>query len=275
VRGDEGRSGFRQKVMALTSTPLSIQKPLHDARLQAPVPHVGNVPRKEPPCVCPVGAIVVGDGAELARTPIDASAGAPCRVIVHAIRRVRHHQQRPRSIEQACDIGRIGAVATEDAVRPEGKEIATLNRGRPFVRKGVGIGQSAMRRGLDVGEDLAQFLLGPEMRKDVRGLRLEVVKALGVPRGQFCRAIVGEREPKPLFGRHPALHDHERVAVGLDHGSVCGSRPGSRLPTRLRPQSLRRLGQRESSGRRRRWPSSPRSRRGCAACAGARSADRA
>ena len=79
---------------------------------------------------------------------------------------------------------RIRAVATQDAVRSERKEIAALNRGRPFVGNGVRIGQPVVGRGLDVGEDLAQFLLGPEMRTDLGGLLLEVVKALGPSRDQ-------------------------------------------------------------------------------------------
>jgi hypothetical protein len=89
---------------------------------------------------------------------------------------------RPR--EDARDIRRVGAVAAQDAVVPERKEIAALVRGRPFSGDRVGIRETFLRLAPHAREELREFLLGPQVLENVGCFGLQLLQSIGVPRGR-------------------------------------------------------------------------------------------
>src|SRR5438309_4493770 len=64
--------------------------------LQRPrrTPHISYITRKQRPCLAPIRAIIVKNGAHLGWISVDSSLCPPSRFVVHPIRRIGDHEVR-------------------------------------------------------------------------------------------------------------------------------------------------------------------------------------
>ena len=92
------------------------------------MPDIGNVARKQRPCVAPVAAIVVGDLAG-ARRRRDPGLVAPGGRVVDPVRRIGDHEVRPGAVQQPRHVVRRGGVAAEQAMRAEPPQVAWPGHG--------------------------------------------------------------------------------------------------------------------------------------------------
>ncbi len=149
-------------------------------RVHPAVPDVGDSAREQRPGLTPVRPVVV-QHPTLSQTLmwlVHSGIKTPSRVVVHAIRRIGHHQVRLLASERALDHRRVGAVAAGEPVPTQQPDVAeTRDRVGRRLRCLIRIGQPRVRRGLaEQFLDLAGREAG---QAEIEARRLEV--------GQFKR----------------------------------------------------------------------------------------
>ena len=104
----------------------SKQGGFHLAGVQASVPDICNITRKQRPSLTPIRVIVIEDLAESLSGAADPSLTPPSGIVADAVGRVGDHQVRLDAAEHALDVRGDRAVAAEEAVPSEQPQIARL-----------------------------------------------------------------------------------------------------------------------------------------------------
>ena len=188
----------------------------HGRGVQARMPHIGDVARKQPPRRRPVGAIVVGDRAD--RGPLlGIRVVTPRRRVLHAVRRIRHHQGRGHPRQDAGHLVGRRRVAAEQPVPTQRDQIPPHHVGRSGGDDRV-LGGAA-RQGL--GDERRELRVCPEGRQ-IDARRVEVPKGRLVPRQvQFRHPVVRHGQGlRTGIGRQvqvATLDGDEFGAIALDH----------------------------------------------------------
>ena len=84
--------------------------------VERPVPDISDIPGEQRISLSPVGAIVVEHLSLRELAPANLAARPPARFIADPVWRIGDHQMRLSSGQHLRDIGRVGAVATANAV---------------------------------------------------------------------------------------------------------------------------------------------------------------
>src|SRR4029077_6712012 len=105
---------------------------------------ISDIPGEQRISLSPVGAIVVEHLSLRELAPANLAARPPALLIADPVWRIGYHQMRLGSGQHLRDIGRVGAVATANAVVSQQPSIAQLcDRLLGTLRDAVGIHQPA------------------------------------------------------------------------------------------------------------------------------------
>src|SRR5262245_54787156 len=110
--------GLAPDDLAADFKPTGFETLSHNDRLHTRMPHVRYRSSKQVPRFAPVGAIVVANGSD--RTVCFPEGGiAPIRLILDAVRRIGHHENRLVFSEEMSHIGRVSGITASQPVRAQ------------------------------------------------------------------------------------------------------------------------------------------------------------
>ena len=194
----------------------------HGRGMQRTVPDIGHIARKQCPSLSPIGAVIV---QHLAGT---LGLGSTClvpprRIVFNAIGRVGDHQQGADIAQQTPDHISTGAVAADQAVRPQLPEIARhrYRRDRRLGNVILTLDRAAFHL-IRVSQQGVQVLVGDPQQRQIEILGQEprdfIAQHRLVPFAQFRQLVV--RDPiGPTFGLVEMAEPDDRHVLQSQH---CG-----------------------------------------------------
>ena len=150
-----------------------LQRGDHHVIAHRGAPDIGDVARKQRPCIAPIRAVIVQDRAHLLGPRANALPDAPCWIVFDSIRRVSDHQMRLATSQQSFDHERVGAIAADDPVFAEHPHVARhAHRCGRQIRNVVRVRQA----GCPVGGQLRQLLGREANQAHVESHRCKIVQ---------------------------------------------------------------------------------------------------